>query len=611
MWLFELGPLHKKQLGSICDGDINPAACTIKYRTSHIIYSNGKTQYVSGGSCSSPGKCVSCNAGFYASPERCRMCTAISNCDLEECTSSTNQACSRCDGVVSEQAGHRAYVASSNKKSCIKACSWRSDSTWCYPGTCRSEYASNCACTSGFTGKNCQTITTKPTIHYNILRLTASNGDTAEAPPNINSGPSQSTKWSNINSPSRMYYKFTSDYKATPPTAHAFIEGFKVGIVSGTTTIKLKRGGRVTSTKTFNCGGASRTSPDTNLYTCEGNPTGSSVLPLPFQHKDAIEFSYATSNGGNVKVRNKESNTLATHYYSGATQTHTFTMTIDLVDPYHCTGSTACVGSMLTAPNIIKTSTASFRWSGWADADAGVDHFVREVYELHAVGAELRVKRQVDTKTLTSSTTSNSYTLTSAGVYSVVLSAYDKAGNHRSARRIFMYDGTSAVTVQANKQLRVTTASSATSEWQTTSSAVTVDWTNRFINTVHHNNKWLQRVASVAGLGSDYDDNEGDRRVSAISNVQEVSAVKSLEDSTNASLALAVHDGASTQFQRLSRKDSNTEVDPVILQHSTDCADTDLPTWTFINLREALTGGVSMSRCSMIADFSLIIRSPS
>ncbi|XP_046572274.1 uncharacterized protein LOC124280399 isoform X2 [Haliotis rubra] len=390
------------------------------------------------------------------------------------------------------------------------------------PGTCRDEYASNCACSSGFTGKHCQTITTNPTIHSNLLRLTASNGDITEAPPNINSGSSQSTSWSNINSPSRMYYKFTAEYKMVPPSRHAFIEDFRVGIVSGSATFKLKRGTGVVSTKVYNCGGVSRSSPDTDLYTCEGNSPGTSVLPLPFQHRDVIKFTYATSNGGYVKVRDNESITLTTYYYNGATQTHTFTVSIDLVDPYHCTGTTACVGSMLTVPDVIKTPTVNLRWSGWSDADAGVDHFVRDVYELHAVGDVLRNMRRVNTTTLTSSTTSNSYTLTEEGVYSVVLTAYDKAGNHRSTRRILIYDGTSSVTTQANTSLRVTTASSATSVWQTTSSSVTADWTNRYINTVHHNNKWLHGVASVGDISSDYDDKEGDRSVAAINNVQGV-----------------------------------------------------------------------------------------
>ncbi|XP_046572318.1 uncharacterized protein LOC124280399 isoform X5 [Haliotis rubra] len=317
-----------------------------------------------------------------------------------------------------------------------------------------------------------------------------------------------------------MYYKFTAEYKMVSPSRHAFIEDFRVGIVSGSATFKLKRGAGVVSTKVYNCGGVNRSSPDTDLYTCEGNSPGTSVLPLPFQHRDVIKFTYSTSNGGYVKVRDKESNTLATYYYNGATQTHTFTVSIDLVDPYHCTGTTACVGSMLTVPDVIKTPTVNLRWSGWSDADAGVDHFVRDVYELHAVGDVLRDKRRVDTTTLTSSTTSNSYTLTTAGVYSVVLSAYDKGGNHRSTRRIVIYDGTSTVTTLVNTSLRVTTASPATSAWQTTSSSVTVDWTNRYINTVHHNNKWLFGVASLGDISSDYDDNDGSRDTGEVRNAQ-------------------------------------------------------------------------------------------
>ncbi|XP_046557203.1 uncharacterized protein LOC124266453 [Haliotis rubra] len=512
---------------AVCDNEIQSAACNIDYRTSHIVYSNGRTQYKSGGRCTSPGICANCNEGFYPSNERCRMCSAISNCDLETCTSSSNQVCSRCEGVVLDQAGHRAYVASSDRRSCIQACSWRSDSTRCYPGTCRNEYASNCACSSGFTGKHCQTITTKPTININLLRLTTSNGDTTEAPPNISSGPSQSTSWSNINSPSRMYYDFTAEYKTEPTPEHAFIEGLSVGIVSGSASFKLERGRHVVSTKVYTCRGASQSSPDTDLYTCKGNLSGTSVLPLPLQHRDVIRFAYSTSNGGYVEVRNKESNTLATYHYNGATQTHTFTVSIDLVDPYHCTGTTACVGSMLTVPDVIKTPTVNLRWSGWSDTDAGVDHFVREVYELYAAGDVLRNKRPVDSTMMTSSTTTNSYTLTEVGVYSVVLTAYDKGGNHRSTRRILIYDGTSSVTTQANTSLRVTTTSSATSEWQTTSSSVTVDWTIRYINTVHHNNKWLHGVASVGDISSDYDDREGDRSVAAINNVQGVTRILS------------------------------------------------------------------------------------
>ena len=38
-----------------------------------------------------------------------------------------------------------------------EACSWRSDSTRCYPGSCGNELASRCACAQGFSGTHCQT----------------------------------------------------------------------------------------------------------------------------------------------------------------------------------------------------------------------------------------------------------------------------------------------------------------------------------------------------------------------------------------------------------------------------------------------------------------------
>lgn len=38
----------------------------------------------------------------------------------------------------------------------IEACSWRSNSTRCYPGHCENELAANCRCVSGFGGRHCE-----------------------------------------------------------------------------------------------------------------------------------------------------------------------------------------------------------------------------------------------------------------------------------------------------------------------------------------------------------------------------------------------------------------------------------------------------------------------
>lgn len=48
-----------------------------------------------------------------------------------------------------------------------EACSWRSDSTRCYPGECEHELAANCKCSKGFTGRHCE-ISKLPDISVDI-----------------------------------------------------------------------------------------------------------------------------------------------------------------------------------------------------------------------------------------------------------------------------------------------------------------------------------------------------------------------------------------------------------------------------------------------------------
>ncbi|ESO86108.1 hypothetical protein LOTGIDRAFT_176918, partial [Lottia gigantea] len=108
-------------------------------------------------------------------------CSPINNCDQEYCTTKTNQRCRRCEGLVADKSWQRAYIISTDKRLCKKACSWRPDSR-CYPGTCRDELFSNCDCSDGFAGTHCNRITAIPDILYNQVTLTADNGETVDAP---------------------------------------------------------------------------------------------------------------------------------------------------------------------------------------------------------------------------------------------------------------------------------------------------------------------------------------------------------------------------------------------------------------------------------------------
>ncbi|KAL8623239.1 hypothetical protein ACOMHN_062726 [Nucella lapillus] len=224
----------------LCKGKTQAqGACQETFSNSHIIYNRNQRQTKSEGRCTDAEECTCTKTGFYSGGNYCGMCSAIMNCDTEKCTSSSDQTCDRCEGMIQERPGYRAYVVSSDKKACHKACSWRADSTRCYPGTCAGELVSRCSCSSGFTGHHCQQITAKPTIKNNEVKLTAGDGTAKIAPPDINQGPSaaQNDVWTNIVDPNTLFYKMEAQFVPSLPSRHAYVADAKIGIAGGKVTL--------------------------------------------------------------------------------------------------------------------------------------------------------------------------------------------------------------------------------------------------------------------------------------------------------------------------------------------------------------------------------------
>ncbi|XP_025086756.1 uncharacterized protein LOC112559635 [Pomacea canaliculata] len=509
---------------AICNRLTNlTGACNARIANSHIIY-DGIIQYYPEGSCNRPDSCTCTKAGFYSGGPVCLMCTAITNCDIETCTTSTNQICSKCEGTVLDQVGYRAYAPSSDRRACNKACSWRSDSTRCYPGSCSTERSSSCNCSSGFGGIHCQNIVSQADIVYNELKLTAVDGSIATAPLDINSGPSaaQNEVWTNIVAPANIFYQWDGQFRPTLPIYHAYIPEAKVGVTGGKTQLILNRG---TTRQVYErtCNGSSRDEPNRAMFTCSATMQPaeySGSLTVPFQHGDWLEFSIHADVGGFVKVENKEKKIIETHYLNGNTKTHQFQVHFDTIVSYHCKVTSGCVDSMLTVEDISKSSTQNILWSGWKDDDSGVHQMIYQVYELDYIGSALQHKT-LTTKGAVNSTGSGStsFSVTSPGMYAIVLSALDRAGNHKSCRRLFLYDSSSQISVTASSVLRVTSAAQVTSfTWQHSEGDVTLSWVERYTNVFHNNHNLLAAVASESGVESAYDDSEGNRTVAAIQN---------------------------------------------------------------------------------------------
>ncbi|XP_046570853.1 uncharacterized protein LOC124279103 [Haliotis rubra] len=522
---------------TICDNAINPTgACNIDYTTSHIIYSDGRTQYSSGGICSLPEICISCNDGFYCARPSPTVTWRNARLHLTRCVPGVR-------GVYRELEGERAYAVTTDKKSCIQACSWRSDSTRCYPGECADEYARNCICTAEFSGNHCEKIDTYPSIMYNTLKVTGPGLDKVEAPDNPNEGAPQEESWTNINDTRTIYYKFETKFimTATPPPRHAYVEGFAVGIIQAKATFEITRNNSVIMSTVRPCNGSSKTAPRQAKLTCEGDVTADTFVSLPVENGDIMEFTFEATNGGYVKVRNKESGILVTYYYEGKTQINRYILGFDFIDPHHCsldveencTEDMAPINEMMTFLQTCNVFLClqvpiSVSWQGWRD-DVLVYSYLVSVSELHDEHPNRSDSRLVEKSLAFESDrhrgeiSTSQVHLSHPGVYALVLTAHDKAENSKSARRIFIYDKVSNVDVVHGTRLLVTSSAPITGHrWQWNTTGVSVDWEKRYINTLHLNNGWLKQAALSHDVTPDYDDNNHSRGIDAIDHVQAI-----------------------------------------------------------------------------------------
>ncbi|VDI52160.1 Hypothetical predicted protein [Mytilus galloprovincialis] len=141
---------------AICAGKTNlSGACNIRYYDDYQK-TRKETFYNSGGKCSSPDICSGCNNGFYSDGPYCRICGRIDHCNFRKCTTSNNQHCEICEGDIKPNKYWSAYTNHLDNTKCQKACSWRTDSTRCYPGTCTNELFSGCVCADNFSGTHCE-----------------------------------------------------------------------------------------------------------------------------------------------------------------------------------------------------------------------------------------------------------------------------------------------------------------------------------------------------------------------------------------------------------------------------------------------------------------------
>ncbi|CAG2190382.1 unnamed protein product [Mytilus edulis] len=364
---------------SVCAGRTNlNGACHRRYSDDKIIYRGGRTQNYGGGTCTQPNNCENCNQGFYNDGRGyCSICPSIKHCNYRSCTSVSDNHCEYCEGEIQDKLYWRAYTRHKDKhgsddsfmKNCIRfkkyeldqaddiciaeACSWRKNSSRCYPGTCISEIASSCNCTEGFGGKHCQTITKDSDIKFALAKFLTANptDDPVETPEDPNDPIPRETKWTNQVTINHAVLNVTAIFRvnnsAYPPSETGrehFVTGFKYGINNGVLKLTLERDGNITIPPIARGCRVNKELPTPDDYLCrESNvPFNEWNEHLPFQHEDIVTFTLQITNGGylfyidrDAYPDNPETAPRIREDYIGRTVTRDFVVQWDLVPPYH------------------------------------------------------------------------------------------------------------------------------------------------------------------------------------------------------------------------------------------------------------------------------------
>ncbi|WAR10285.1 hypothetical protein MAR_035361, partial [Mya arenaria] len=202
------------------------------------------------------------------------------------------------------------------------------------------------------------------------------------------------------------------------------------------------------------------------------------------------------------------------------------------------------------------------RWSGWFDDLSGLLEYRIEAFLLEPnIHDELIERNPLSpvftyTENNTNNVRSPTFTPPRSGMFSVLLTAADRANNTKIARRLVLFDDSSEITITKPGLLtKIPNAEdvkhtvvgdgglyivSAVKEtgfmWQTSAkdskSRIEINWENHFINKVHDDGKLLNKVLPYPTQFQDLedngivrskkyvaiDDNEGDRTLKAIPN---------------------------------------------------------------------------------------------
>ncbi|XP_063447092.1 uncharacterized protein LOC134726611 [Mytilus trossulus] len=237
-------------------------------------------------------------------------------------------------------------------------------------------------------------------------------------------------------------------------------------------------------------------------------------------------FSIEIRNGGYLTYINRETNTTNNVSLMGITTTRNYTVQWDLNPPnYPCFQllGTNCTTTPIDILDVTHENSIPFTWKQWSDNPAGIERYKYEVFHLQPYGNVLRESDLLFSSYRTpDSELESCFNVTTPGMYSILLTAFDKAGNYKSTRSVFFFDNQSFVeTTPGTRTTVLESTLDSNYTWVVfDTSLLNVTWAGRFMNERHDVHKWLNEIDTNKHIDHDHDDRFGRRTVQWCPNVK-------------------------------------------------------------------------------------------
>eukprot|EP00040_Diaphanoeca_grandis_P037916 m.251430 g.251430 ORF g.251430 m.251430 type:complete len:3511 (-) comp33895_c0_seq1:293-10825(-) len=301
------------------------------------------------------------------------------------------------------------------------------------------------------------------------------------------------------------------NYADTPGQTGAVYAGLKVGIVEA----KVYVGTTQTTSIVWGTGAAATSAAPHPFSPARENKAKFSSGQVSGSDGKTVAVKVRIKNGGQVTVNTNSRNMYingvysrrraTTKVYNGVYKEVIRNVVFDFTAPFaQCTDSscplTTGVGSLT------QSSSLNIKSSGWQDATSGIKQYIFTMCPMVVLGnviSELETSCVTKTRTTPPTTASHlGWSMSSKKMWSIRVRVFDRAGNHREARRVVLYDTSTVAVSTRNGVVLENKVGYNDVIYQVSLTSITFSWAGVFSSTTKN---WLLPLKARAGVTSGYD----------------------------------------------------------------------------------------------------------